>query len=66
MVKNLISGGHDQLIILWEIVSGKILYQSEKQGQIVLSVDISPKQPDFISSILLSEDLKIWALSGAG
>jgi len=27
-------------------------------------VDISPKQPDFISANLLSEDLKIWALSG--
>lgn len=62
--KNLISGGHDQLIILWEVATGKILYQSEKQGQIVLSVDISPNQPDFISTSLLSENLKIWALSG--
>jgi WD40 repeat protein len=62
--KNLISGGHDQLIILWEVATGKILYQSEKQGQIVLSIDICPDRPDFISTCLLSEDLKIWALSG--
>lgn len=62
--KNMVSGGHDELIILWEIATGKMLYQSEKQGQIVLSVDISPDQPDFISASLLSEDLKVWALSG--
>jgi WD40 repeat protein len=62
--KNLLSGGHDQLIILWEVETGKLLYQSEKQGQIVLSVDFSPNQPDFISASLLSEDLKVWALSG--
>jgi WD40 repeat protein len=62
--KNLLSGGHDQLIILWDVVTGEILHQSEKQGQIVLSVDVNPNQPDFISASLLSEDLKIWALSG--
>lgn len=62
--KYLISGGHDQLIILWDIASGEILNKSQKQGQIILSVDICPKRPDLVSSILLSEDLKIWALSG--
>jgi WD40 repeat protein len=62
--KYLISGAHDQLIILWDVTSGKILYKSEKQGQIVLSVDICPIRPDFISASLLSENLETWALSG--
>ena len=62
--KYLVSGGHDQLIILWDIDGEKALYQSEKQGQIVLSVDISPVQPDLISSCLLSENINKWALSG--
>jgi WD40 repeat protein len=62
--KNLISGGHDQQIILWDIASGEILYTSQRQGRIILSVDICPGRPDMISSNLLSEDLKIWALSG--
>ncbi len=60
----LLSGGHDQLIMLWEVATGKLLCQSEKQGQIVLSVDIDPLHPDFISASLLSEDLTKWALSG--
>jgi WD40 repeat protein len=62
--KNLISGGHDQLIILWAVSSGEILHKSEKQGQIVLSVDVNPIRPDFISASLLSENLKTWAVSG--
>ena len=62
--RHMISGGHDQVIILWEVESGEVLYQTEKQGQIVLSVDISPKRADLISSSLLSENLKTWALSG--
>ena len=62
--KHLISGGHDQQIILWNMTSGEILYKSQRQGQIILSVDICPSRPDLISSSLLSEDLKVWALSG--
>jgi WD40 repeat protein len=62
--KTLLSGGHDQVIILWSVPSGEILHKSEKQGQIVLSVDVNPVRPDFISAILLSEDLKTWAISG--
>jgi hypothetical protein len=60
----LMSGGHDQLILLWDVEQGKLLCQSEKQGQIVLSVDIHPLYPDFISARLLSEDLMKWAISG--
>ncbi len=60
----LISGGHDELIIFWSIENGNILFQSEKQGQIVLSVDISPIKPDLITSCLMSEALKIWAMYG--
>ena len=62
--KNLVSGGHDQEIILWDLASGEILYKSQRQGQIILSVDICPYRPDMISSSLLSENLKTWALSG--
>ena len=62
--RTLISGGHDQLVILWDIFSGKALYQTDKLGHIVLSVDICPVRPDFISSCLLSEEIRTWALSG--
>ena len=62
--KYLLSGGHDRLIMLWDVTSGKLLAQSGKQGQIILSVDFSPVQPDFISSSLLSEKLEIWAVTG--
>jgi WD40 repeat protein len=62
--KSLLSGGHDQIIILWDIATGKILQQSARQGQIILSLDIHPLKPDFVSASLLSEELKIWALSG--
>ena len=62
--KHLISGGHDQLLILWDVGTGKILNQSDKQGQVVLSVDIHPGRPDFVSSSLLSEEIRVWALTG--
>lgn len=62
--KSLISGGHDHIIILWDINSGKILHQSTKQGHILLSVDIHPGRPDFISANLLSEEIRVWALTG--
>jgi WD40 repeat protein len=61
--KTLISGGHDQRIILWDTETGKMLHQSEKQGQIVLSVDIHPNRPDLVSAALLSEEIRIWALT---
>ncbi|HDR68273.1 MAG TPA: WD40 repeat domain-containing protein, partial [Bacteroidaceae bacterium] len=62
--KYLLSGGNDRLIILWDVDSGEQLLQSEKQGQIILSVDFSPAKADFISASLLSEELNIWAVSG--
>jgi hypothetical protein len=62
--KYLISGGNDQIIILWDAASGEKLCQSEKQGQIVLSVDICPTSADFISASLLSENLETRAFSG--
>jgi len=62
--KTLISGGRDNLIILWDVAGQKILRQSDKQEQIVTSVDICPIRPDFISSCFGSEKLEIWALSG--
>ena len=64
--KYLLSGGHDQLIILWDAENGKMLCKSDKQGQIVLSVDIHPREPDFVSASLLSSDLRKWAISGPG
>ncbi len=62
--EHLVSGGHDQLIMVWSIASGEALYKSQRQGQIILSVDICPIRPDMISSCLLSEELKTWAISG--
>ncbi len=62
--KYLLSGGHDRLIMLWDVASGKKLLQSERQGQIILSVDFSPVKADFISGSLLSENLEMWAVSG--
>jgi WD40 repeat protein len=62
--KYLLSGGHDRYIMLWDVASGKRLLQSEKQGQIILSVDFSPVKADFISASLLSENLELWAVSG--
>jgi hypothetical protein len=62
--KYLLSGGHDQLIILWDAATGKILSQSAKQGQIVLATEFSPLHPDFISASLHSEKLDTWVLSG--
>lgn len=62
--KTLISGGRDKLIILWDVSTQKILLQSEKQEQIVNSVDISPVRSDFISSCFGSEALETWVLSG--
>lgn len=62
--KYLLSGGHDRRIILWDVASGKMLLQSERQDQIILSVDFDPVKADFISSSLYSEKLEIWAVSG--
>lgn len=62
--KNLISGGWDKLIILWDVSNQKILLQSEKQKQIVVSLDICPKQSDFISSYYGMEDLETWVITG--
>lgn len=62
--KYMLSGGHDRIIMLWDVSTGNVIAQSGKQGQIVLSVDFCPLQPDFISSSLLSDRLEIWALTG--
>lgn len=62
----LLSGGHDQLIILWDPVNGTRLSETEKQKQIVLSVAFRPYRTDFISAVLLSENLETWAVSGVG
>ncbi len=62
--KYLLSGGHDRRIMLWDVASGKMLLQSERQHQIILSVDFNPVKADFISSSLLSEKLETWAVSG--
>ncbi len=42
----------------------KVLIKSEKQEQIVTTVDISPVRSDFISSCFGSESLETWVLSG--
>ena len=57
----LISGGHDATVRVWDLETGKVVAVSDKLEQIVLSVDASPVQNDFISSCLLSENLRIWA-----
>ncbi len=62
--KTLISGGRDRLIILWDVITQQVLLQSEKQDQVILSVDISPVKSDFISSCYGSEELETWVLSG--
>lgn len=62
--KNLISGGWDKLIILWDVSNQKIILQSEKQKQIVVSLDICPSQSDFISSYYGMEDLETWVITG--
>ncbi len=62
--KALLSGSRDRLIFLWDVTSGKILRQSEKQSQMMISVDISPVRSDFISACYNSEELEIWAISG--
>lgn len=62
--KNLISGGRDGYIILWDATSGKIQHKSEKQQNVVLSLDFNPARPDFISSYYKSVNLETWALSG--
>jgi WD40 repeat protein len=62
--KNLISGARDGYIILWDVTSGNILHKSEKQRNVVLSLDINPVRPDFISAYYKSADLETWALSG--
>jgi hypothetical protein len=62
--KSLISGGRDGYIILWDVTSGKILHKSEKQGNIVLSLDFNPERPYFISAEYQSEEVETWALSG--
>jgi hypothetical protein len=59
--KHIISGGHDATIRVWDVETGRMLAVSDKLEQIVLSVDASPVQNDFISSCLLSENLRIWA-----
>jgi WD40 repeat protein len=59
--RHIISGGHDATVRVWDVDSGKTVAVSEKLEQIVLSVDASPVQNDFISSCLLSENLRIWA-----
>lgn len=60
----LASGGHDQRIILWDLNTGKELNQSNRQDQIVLAVAINQKRPDLLSATLLSQNIKVWALSG--
>lgn len=60
----LLSGGHDHLIILWDAENGLRLATSDKQKQIVMSVSFRPQGTDFISSALLSEEIRNWALSG--
>lgn len=62
--KYLLSGGHDNFIILWDVASGKILSQSDKQEQIVVSVSYRPDRSEFVSACLRSENFNIWALSG--
>ncbi len=62
--KTLISGGRDKLIILWDVDTQKILLQSDKQEQIIISVDMNPVRSDFISSCFESVKVEIWALSG--
>ncbi len=62
--KTLISGGRDRLILLWDVTTQQVLLQSEKQVQVVMSVDISPVKSDFISSCFGSELLETWVLSG--
>jgi WD40 repeat protein len=63
--KFLLSGGRDKIIILWDINTGEILSKSEKQDQYVLSVDFCPVREDFVSSAMMSENIQIWAFSGA-
>jgi hypothetical protein len=49
------------MIRIWDVETGKMVGQSIKLEQIVLSVDASPSRNDLISSCLLSENLRIWA-----
>ncbi len=58
--EHIVSGGHDKYIRFWEVASEKMIGQSNKLEQIVLSVDASPNGNDIISSCLLSEQLRIW------
>jgi WD40 repeat protein len=62
--KTLISGGWDKLIIFWDVLSQKQLIVSEKQKQVIVALDISPVQSDFITSCYESENLETWVLSG--
>ena len=59
--KYIISGGHDHYIRAWDVELAEEAFRSPKMEQIVLSVDASPVSGDFISSCLLSEELRIWA-----
>jgi hypothetical protein len=52
------------VIIWWDLESGDVLSKTDKQGDIILSVDVNKQRPDMISASLLSDELKTWALSG--
>lgn len=59
--QRIISGAHDGTIRIWDAGSGTQLAVSEKLDNVVLSVDVDPRHPDFISSCLMSETVRIWA-----
>lgn len=62
----LVSGSFDQKFIIWDLLTGKMVFQSPSQGEIVYSVCFNPNGQSIIIGKLFKHDLSVWDVSALG
>jgi WD40 repeat protein len=62
----LVSGSFDQKFIIWDLLTGKMVFHSPSQGEIVYSVSFNPNGQSVIVSKLFKHDLSVWDVSSLG